>query len=163
MTYDEIMALSGRELDAAVAEHVYSLEILWSDYGGEREAYYLIASRYPVSPPICHCDIALAITAMKEVLSRGTWARNLFYSTLWGQAGIPARNAANTSHPMTAAAEAQAARKWVEDALSGLILEDKLPEAISRAAVYVATRPQWMGSNDSNQCESGDEAEECGE
>ena len=161
MTYAEVMALSGRELDAAVAEHVYSLEILWSDYGGEREPYYLIASRYPASPPIYHCDVELAITAMKEVLSRGAWARNLFYCTLWAQAGIPARNAANTSNPM--AAEAQAARKWVEDALSKLILEDKLPEAISRAAVYVATQPQWMGSNDSNQCESGDEAEECGE
>jgi hypothetical protein len=54
------------------------------------------------------------------------------------------------------AAEAQAARKWVEDALFGLMLEDKLPEAICRAAVYVATQPQWMGSNDSNQWESAD-------
>jgi len=141
MTLDEIMALSGRELDAAVAEYVIG--------AGSSAAWDYSARIEP------------ALHAMRHILSRGAWARNLFYCTLWAQAGIPARNAANTSNPM--AAEAQAARKWVEDALSKLILEDKLPEAICRAAVYVAMQPQWMGSNDSNQCESGDEAEECGE
>ena len=29
MTYDEIMALSGRELDAAVAEHVLGMTVSW--------------------------------------------------------------------------------------------------------------------------------------
>jgi hypothetical protein len=160
MTYDEVMALSGRELDAAVAEHVYRRKVQWLTISGLRIPRFRTCDGWQVVAEFS-CDSGEALSVMAWVLSHGKWARNLFYPTLWGQAGIPARNAANTSHPMTAAAEAQAARKWVEDALSGLILEDRLPEAISRAAVYVATRPQWMGSNDSNQCESDDDAEEC--
>lgn len=164
MTYDEVMALSGRELDAAVAEHVYRRKVQWLTISGLRiprfREYEIIATcdGWQVVAEFS-CDSGEALSVMAWVLSHGKWARNLFYPTLWGQAGIPARNAANTSHPMTAAAEAQAARKWVEDALSGLILEDKLPEAICRAAVYVATQPQWMGSNDSNQWESSDDTE----
>ena len=160
MTYDEIMALSGRELDAAVAEHVYRREVQWLTISGLRIPRFRTCDGWQVVAEFS-CDNAMALSVMAWVLSRGSRARNLFYPTLWGQAGIPARNAANTSNPM--AAEAQAARKWVEDALSKLILEDKLPEAICRAAVYVATQRWLMGSNDSNQCESGDEAEECGE
>ena len=158
MTYDEIMALSGRELDAAVAEHVYRREVQWLTISGLRIPRFRTCDGWQVVAEFS-CDNAMALSVMAWVLSRGSRARNLFYPTLWGQAGIPARNAANTSNPM--AAEAQAARKWVEDALSKLILEDKLPEAICRAAVYVATQRWLMGSNDSNQCESGDEAEEC--
>ena len=160
MTYDEAMALAGRELDAVVAEHVYRREVQWLTISGLRIPRFRTCDGWELAPEFS-CGNELAPFVMAWVLSRGAWARNLFYCTLWAQAGIPARNAANTSNPM--AAEAQAARKWVEDALSKLILEDKLPETISRAAVYVATQPQWMGSNDSNQCESGDEAEGCGE
>ena len=126
MTYDEVMALSGRELDAAVAEHVIG--------AGSSAAWDYSARIEP------------ALHAMRHILSRGAWAQNMFYAALWGQA--PA---------------AGPARWKFEHTLTALILEDKLPEAICRAAVYVAMQPQWMGSNDSNQCESGDEAEECGE
>ena len=126
MTYDEIMALSGRELDAAVAEHVIG--------AGSSAAWDYSARIEP------------ALHAMRHILSRGAWAQNMFYAALWGQA--PA---------------AGPARWKFEHTLTALILEDKLPEAICRTAVYVATQPQWMGSNDSNQCESDDDAEECGE
>lgn len=93
MTYDEVMALSGRELDAAVAEHVIG--------AGSSAAWDYSARIEP------------ALHAMRHILSRGAWAQNMFYAALWGQA----------------------------------------PAAICRAAVYVATQPQWqwMGSNDSNQ------------
>jgi transposase len=158
MTYAEVMALSGRELDAAVVEHVYRREVQWLTISGLRIPRFRTCDGWQVVAEFS-CDSGEALSVMAWVLSRGAWARNLFYCTLWAQAGIPARNAANTSNPM--AAEAQAARKWVEDALFGLMLEDKLPEAICRAAVYVAMQPQWMGSNDSNQCESDDDAEEC--
>ena len=160
MTYAEVMALSGRELDAAVVEHVYRREVQWLTISGLRIPRFRTCDGWQVVTEFS-CDNREALCVAAWVLSHGAWAQNLFYCTLWAQAGIPARNAANTSNPM--AAEAQAARKWVEDALSKLILEDKLPETISRAAVYVAMQPQWMGSNDSNQCESDDEAEECGE
>ena len=126
MTYDEVMALSGRELDAAVAEYVIG--------AGSSAAWDYSARIEP------------ALHAMRHILSRGAWAQNMFYAALWGQA--PA---------------AGPARWKFEHTLTALILEDKLPEAICRAAVYVAMQPQWMGSNDSNQCESDDDAEECDE
>jgi len=126
MTLDEIMALSGRELDAAVAEYVIG--------AGSSAAWDYSARIEP------------ALHAMRHILSRGAWAQNMFYAALWGQA--PA---------------AGPARWKFEHTLTALILEDKLPEAICRAAVYVAMQPQWMGSNDSNQCESDDDAEECDE
>ena len=126
MTLDEIMALSGRELDAAVAEYVIG--------AGSSAAWDYSARIEP------------ALHAMRHILSRGAWAQNMFYAALWGQA--PA---------------AGPARWKFEHTLTALILEDKLPEAICRAAVYVAMQPQWVGSNDSNQCESDDDAEECDE
>jgi hypothetical protein len=126
MTDTQTEQLTGRALDAAVAEHVIG--------AGSSAAWDYSARIEP------------ALHAMRHILSRGAWAQNMFYAALWGQA--PA---------------AGPARWKFEHTLTALILEDKLPEAICRAAVYVAMQPQWMGSNDSNQCESGDEAEECGE
>ena len=143
MTYDEIMALSGRELDAAVAEHVYRREVQWLTISGLRIPRFRTCDGWQVVAEFS-CDNAMALSVMAWVLSRGSRARNLFYPTLWGQAGWPA---------------ASESRLWAETALTTLILEDKLPEAICRAAVYVATQPQWMGSNDSNQYESSDDAE----
>jgi hypothetical protein len=140
MTYDEIMALSGRELDAAVAEHVYRREVQWLTLGSLRCPRFRTDDGWELVPSFS-CDSAMALPVMAWVISRGSRARNLFYPTLWAQAGWPA---------------ASESRLWAEAALTTLILEDKLPEAICRAAVYVAMQPQWMGSNDSNQCESSD-------
>lgn len=76
MTYDEIMALSGRELDAAVAEHVIG--------AGSSAAWDYSARIEP------------ALHAMRHILSRGAWAQNMFYAALWGQA--PAKNSGNQQH-----------------------------------------------------------------
>jgi len=119
MTDTQTEQLTGRALDAAVAEHVIG--------AGSSAAWDYSARIEP------------ALHAMRHILSRGAWAQNMFYAALWGQA--PA---------------AGPARWKFEHTLTALILEDKLPEAICRAAVYVAMQPQWMGSNDSNQCESSD-------
>ena len=138
MTYDEIMALSGRELDAAVAEHVYRREVQWLTISGLRIPRFRTCDGWQVVTEFS-CDNREALCVAAWVLSRGAWAQNMFYAALWGQA--PA---------------AGPARWKFEHTLTALVLEDKLPEAICRAAVYVATQPQWMGSNDSNQCESAD-------
>ena len=44
-----------------------------------------------------------------------------------------------------------------DDGIHGVLEVEAVGGAIGRAAVYVAMQPQWMESNDSNQCES----EEC--
>ena len=146
MTYDEVMALSGRELDAAVAEHVYRREVQWLTISGLRIPRFRTGDGWQVVAEFS-CGNELAISIMAWVLSRGAWAQITLYETLWDQAGLPASSAW--------------APRCAEAALTKLILEDKLPEAICRAAVYVATLSWWTGSNDSNQCESSDDAEEC--
>ena len=163
MTYDEIMALSGRELDAAVAEHVYRREVQWLTISGLRFPRFRTGDGWQVVAEFS-CDSAMALSVMAWVISRGAGTRRTFYSVFWLQAGLAAWRTVVETHPMLVEARTQASLQWTEDALTTLILEDKLPEAICRAAVYVATRPQWMESNDSSQCVSEDEAdvaEEC--
>lgn len=124
MTYGEAMALSGRALDAAVAEHVYGRPMrgkAGSLYTADN-TYWLFYSR----------DIGLAMDIMRRVLSLGARAQNMFYAALWGQA------------------PAAGPTRWrFEYTLTALIVEGRLPEAICRAAVYVATQPRprkdrWM-------------------
>ena len=155
MTYDEVMALSGRELDAAVAEHVYRREVQWLTLGSLRIPRFRTCDGWRVVAEFS-CDSGEALSVMAWVLSHGNSVRDHFFPALFELNGIHSWIAVPRDN-------APAGRRWMEAALTKLILEDKLPETISRAAVYVATQPQWMGSNDSNQCESGDEAEECGE
>ena len=82
MTYDEVMALSGRELDAAVAEHVIG--------AGSSAAWDYSARIEP------------ALHAMRHILSRGAWAQNMFYAALWGQAPAAGPARWKFEHTLTA-------------------------------------------------------------
>ncbi|MEA4884297.1 MAG: hypothetical protein VB144_11720 [Clostridia bacterium] len=136
MTYDEIMSLSGRELDAAVAEHIYGREIEWRDKVTGRSPFCRDKSSYLFGVPLYCEHAAEALDILKLVLSHDNAARDTFFPALWSQAGIPEW----FSVPMD---DAQLARRWCERALTSLVLEDRLSEAICRAAVYATTRPWW--------------------
>ena len=138
MNYDKIMALSVTELDVAVAERVMGLSTEAGD-----------------SVPNYSSDISASFGVMRLVLSHSYAARETFYSYLWLQAGIQPWHT-------TTRDEAFLARRWCESALTKLVLENKLAEAICRAAVLAASQPWWATVRDLEPADSDvDDTEVC--
>jgi hypothetical protein len=128
MTYDEIMALSGRELDAAVAEHVMGLRVVWR---GDRVAtgpFYRYANRQWLMVPLYSAHVAAAWPVHEKMMADDTiYGYNQAMRALLGGQDL-----------------------WT--ALSG--------QFICRAALIGKLRLLPAESNDSNQCESSDDAED---
>lgn len=143
MTLDEIMALSGRELDAAVEEHIGGIDIHWRTLSGKKVPCYYAGTGQWWPVPSRTRFLAEALPIMERILSAGGWARDLFFSVLWPQAGLPIPHASEDLCRLMGSTRVQIVSKWIEDSFATLILGEKLPEAICRAAVFVVTQPGW--------------------
>jgi hypothetical protein len=154
MTYDEIMALSGRELDAAVAEHIGGMAIHWRMLSGNKVPCYYAGTGQWWAVPSRTQFLAEALPIMDRILSAGELARNLFFAVLWPQAGLPIPHASEDLCRLMGSTQVQIVSRWIEDSFAWLLLADKLPQAICRAAVFVATQPGWESKEkgDADQC-----------